>query len=337
MAGVNHTIKLSITNKSYYFLSLVVVFLLSFYPLTMGVRILVAYIHQGYIDAADYPKYVIPYTPIAIALMVSVALLPIVIRFCKKFALLVVSILSVGLFLASEILFENITVFSAKEGAVDIGSWQAAMCIATPEVMQTIAYKETIGQLLAERYSPVFKVHFYLIAILIVLAVIGIVYGFGKMIRDKNYYKKNLFIIQTVAASIFIGLCIFACFTAFYRTGELSLSALSSWLMSVFFVVFGVNAGIYSGNLLYLKKPLLSQLTPILIAAAVTFVMYIGELVLMGGVLFKFGSGFLFEPIGVCPLAPIDFTVIALSGMITYFILLMVRQRSIVADAEQAR
>jgi len=313
--------KIFITSKIYHFLSLGIVFLLSFYPLIMGAQLLIAYIRDGYVNVANYPKYVIPYTPIAIALILSVALLPLTVKLCKKFALLALSIFGTGIFLLSEILFEQVTVFSVKEGFANVGSWQSYVCIATPEVIGAIEYKETIGQALVSRYNPIFKVHFYLIAILIVLAVIGVIFGFGKMIRDKNYDKKKPLIIQTVAVSVYIGLCVFACFTAFYRTGELNISALSSWLMSIFFIVFGLTAGVYSGSLLYFKKPLISRLIPAVIAAVTTFIMYIGELVLMGGVLFKFGNGFMFDPLGACPFAPIDLLVIALSGAITHLIL----------------
>ena len=319
--------KRTITYKNFYFLSIGTVLLFSIYPLMMGIQILTAYTRNGYVNAEDYPKYVIPYTPVAIALIITTVLFPLAFRLCKKFALPVLSALGTGLFLLTEILFENITVFSMKEGAADVGSWQALLCIATPQVMQTIEYKETIGQALSERYSPIFKAHFYLIAILMVLAVIGVVYGFSKMIRDNLYTKLKPLIVQTAAVSIFIGLCILACFTSFYRTGELNISALSSWLMSVFFIVFGLTAGVYAGSLLYFKKPVMSRLIPALIAAATTFIMYIGELVLMDGVLFKFGSGFLFEPIGTCPFALIDFIVIILAGLITYLILFLIRKK----------
>lgn len=317
-----------ITNKNFYFLSVGAVILLSFYPLMMGVQILTAYIRDGHINAEDYPKYVIPYTPIAIALIITTLLFPLAFRFCKNYVLPVISALGVGLFLLSEILFEKVTVFSVRDGIADVGSWQAYICVATPEVMETIEYKETIGQSLVERYSPAFKVHFYLIAILIVLAVIGVVYGFSKMIRENNDKKKIPLITQAVAVIVFIGLCILACFTSFYRTGELNISALSGWLMSIFFIVFGLTAGIYAGTLLYFKKPIASRVIPAMIASATTFIMYIGELVLMGGVLFKFGSGFIFEPIGFCPFALIDFFVIALAGIITYLILFLIRQKS---------
>lgn len=324
---VNGMKKGSVTNRGFYFLSLGIILPVCIYPILMGVQIVAAYISQGYVNAADYPKYVIPYTPIAIALIISVALLPLAVKLCKKFALLATSTLGVGLFLLFETLFEQVTVFSMNEGLGDVGSWQMYLCVVTPEVMQSIEYTQKIGASLSARYSPAFKVHFYLIAILIVLAVIGVVYGFSKMIRDKDFSKKKPLIAQTAAVTVFIGLCILACFTSFYRTGELNISVLSSWLMSIFFVAFGLTAGVYSGSLLYFKKPVLSRLIPALIAAVTTLAMYIGELVLMGGVLFKFGSGFIFEPIGICPFAPIDFLVIVLSGILTYMILFVIRQR----------
>jgi len=318
--------KLATTNKSYDFLSLCVMLLLCFYPLLMGVQVLAASIRVGYVNALDYPKYVIPYTPIALALVLSVMLLPLAVRLCKRFTLPVVSGLGVGLFLGFEALFEQVTVFSLREGTADLGSWQAYLCYVTPEAMETIEYRETVGEALAMRYSAAFKVHFYLIAILIVLAVIGVVYGFGKMVRDRNFDKKKPLVIQTAAVGMFVCLCILACFTAFYRTGELNISALSSWLMSVFFIVFGLTAGVYSGSLMYFKKPLFSRIIPAFIAAATTLVMYIGELVLMGGVLFVFGEGFIFTPLGACPVAPVDLFVIALSGVVTYLTLFAIRK-----------
>ncbi|MCL2670694.1 MAG: hypothetical protein FWF10_01485 [Clostridiales bacterium] len=313
------------TSKQFYFLSLGSILLLCFYPLWMGVQILSAYIRDGYVHATDYPKYVIPYTPIAIALILAVALLPLAVKLCKRLALPVISVFGVGMFLLTEMLFEQVTVFSLQEGAANIGSFQAFLCIATPQVMQTIEFRETIGEALAARYSPVFKLHFYLIAILIVLAVIGVVHGFGKMIREQNYEKRKPLLLQSAAVTAFIGLCIFACFTAFYRTGEITVAPVSAWLMGIFFIVFGLTAGVYTGSLLYFKKPLFSRALPALVAAATTILMYIGELVMMGGELFRFGSGPFFASIGACAFAPMDWVVVLLSGVITYLLLFLVR------------
>ena len=326
--------KNNIRENRYYLGSFIVVVLLAFYPLLMGGQVFAAYITEGYVNAANYPKYVIPYTPIAISLILSVAFLPLAVKACKGLALPALSAMGVGLFLLAETLFEQITVFSVQEGLATVGSWQAYLCIATPEVIRTIEYKETIGAALATRYSPLFKVHFYLISILIVLSVIGVVYGFGKMIRDGSSERKKPLIMQTISSAIFIGLCVLACFTAFYRTGELNISVLSSWLMSVFFIMFGLTAGLYAGGLLYFHKPAIARLIPALIATATTIAMYVGELVLMGGVLFTFGSGIVFTPISAnIPFALIDLFVMAMSGILTYGILFAVRRLAVVSNS----
>jgi hypothetical protein len=82
--------------------------------------------------------------------------------------------------------------------------------------------------------------------------------------------------------------------------------------------VFGVTFGVYFGCLFYGKKKSLSIVTPTIIAAIITVIMYIGELILMGWVLFKFGSGFIFEPLGTTPFALVDIIVILGSAIITY-------------------
>jgi len=332
-----------------YFLSLGAILLLSAYPLWMGVKILSAYFRDGYITAADYPKYVIPYTPIAIALLLCAALLPLALKYAKRFALLIISVLGVGVFLLAETGFERVLVFDTEtvyetrivEPDVELPNvyfWQTTACYISPEMRQAIEeaerrQREPVTEVvevekvtmeeLAARYSPAFKVHFYLIAILIVLAVLSVIYGFAKMDRKR---MKPL-ILQASAVAVFIGLCVLACFTAFYRTGALRISAISSLLMCLFFIVFGVTAGAYTGGLLYSRKPAVSRLLPALIAAATAAMMYIGELILLGGILYRFGDGFFFGPVGACPLAPVDFAVIALSGAITYALLFLIRRK----------
>jgi hypothetical protein len=302
-----------------------IILLGSVYPIYMGVKVLSTFIRDGQIDVSEYPKYIIPYTPVCVAVILAAALVPFAVKYLKRFSLPVLSLLGTGVFLLCEILFEQITVFDGTKTG-DIANWQAFMCYISPEAIRA-ANPMTIGEELAARYSPVFKLHFYLIAILIVLAVIGIVHGFYRMCQSGQFDKRRPLIIQTISATSYIGLCIFACFTAFYRTGDIHISALSSWLMSVFFIIFGVTAGSYAGGLLFGKKPLFSRWIPAIIAGLTTIAMYIGELVLMGGILFKFGEGFFFEPLGVFPLALIDLFVIALSGCITYLILFLIRKR----------
>lgn len=302
-----------------YLTSFSIILLASVYPVYMGVQVVSAFVRDGQIDVAAYPKYIIPYTPICLAVILSVAALPLAVRFLKRWSLPVLSIVGTGMFLLSEILFEQVTVFDGSK-AGDIASWQAFMCFISPQAIRA-ATLTTIGQELTARYSPVFKLHFYLIAILIVLAVIGVVHGFYKMHLAGNADRRRPLIIQTAFTAVFVSLCVFACFTAFYRTGEIIISARSSWLMSAFFIVFGVTAGSYAGGLLYGKKPLFSRWIPALTASLTTILMYIGELLLMDGVLFRFGSGFFFDPLGSLPFAPADMGVILLSGIITWLLM----------------
>jgi len=117
---------------------------------------------------------------------------------------------------------------------------------------------------------------------------------------------------------LFISLCIFACFTAFYRNGTLHISSLSALLMSGFFTIFGITVGIYTGSLFYGKSPLFSKTIPALSASLTTLLMYMGELVLMDGVLFIYGQGFFYESLETIPFSPADPVIILGSGAITY-------------------
>lgn len=300
--------------KKFYLFSLSVVALASVYPIHMGVVTLGRYLQNGFIDVADYPKYIIPYTPISIALIISTALMPLIFKLFKRYTLLVVSFIGTVLFLASELGFEQIKVI---EGYVEmpLESWQLSLCMATPEVLRSI------GEPIYAANNPAFKIHFYIIAIVIILAVLNVIYGFSKMFREQNFDKKRPLIAQAISASLFIGLCILACFTAFYRNGTINISTLSAILMSIFFIVFGITVGIYCGSIFYGKSKLFSKIIPAITASLTTLIMYIGELVLMGGTLFKYGNGFFFEPIAAIPFSLVDIIIILVSGVITYIIM----------------
>ena len=49
-------------------------------------------------------------------------------------------------------------------------------------------------------------------------------------------------------------------------------------------------------------------------------VMYIGEMLLLSGNLYRFGSGWFFDGLGVLVLAPADILVILVSGAVTWWI-----------------
>ena len=309
-----------ISTRKVYMLSLGAVLLASVYPLYMGVVLLVSYVQHGGIDMADYPRYIIPYTPICISLIVCVVLLPLVFRLCKNYALLIVSIMGVGLFLGAEMLFEQVVVFTDYSSKLNIVTWQLLSCFQTPRA------ESSLWDSLSLKYDPAFRVHFYAIALLIVVTVIGVIYGFYKMAYTQNHERKRPLIAQLVSVVVFVGLCILACFTAFFRTGEINLSPLSAFLMIVFFLIFGITAGVYTGTWLHGKRKCLSIVIPSVVAMAFTVVMYIGEMVMLGWNLFRYGRElFIFSPLGSCPLAPIDLVVILLSGAITYAICSMLR------------
>ena len=306
---------MSSTYRKFYLLSLTGMVAASAYPIYMGIVTIKDYIRNGSIDVADYQKYIIPYTPICIALITSIALAPVIARLFKRYSLFAASIFGTGMFFAGEIFFENMIVMDGMTKA-NIESWQMFSCLATPEVLRSV------GNPLVKEYSPAFKIHFYIIAVVIILAVLNVVYGFLKMILENHFTRKKPLIAQAVSAAIFIGLCILACFTAFFRNGTIRVSSLSATLMSLFFIAFGVTAGVFVGSFFFGRKMRrLALLVPAGVSILTTIVMYIGELILTSGVLFKFGNGVVFEPIGALPFAAVDLLVICLSGGMTYWIM----------------
>lgn len=300
----------------FYLLSIFAILLDASYPVYMGGVILAAYFKQGYVAAADYPKYIIPYAPISIALIMVVLLMPVIYRQFKKHGLLAASILGTAVFALTELGFERIPVLENPTSLkLPLESWQYSLCVATPEVLRSI------GQPPYAQNNPAFKLHFYLIALVIIQTVINVLWGLTKMIKKQDFTRKRPLIAQLVCTSVFLGLCILACFTAFYRNGTLNISPLSAVLMGTFFVVFGVTFGTYLGSIFYGRKGVLSVNLPALSAMATTLMMYVGELILMDGKLFILGKGSLFRPLRGIPLAVIDFIIITLSGVITYFIM----------------
>lgn len=300
--------------KGFYLLSLISIVTVSAYPLYMGAATLSNFLKKGYINTAEYPKYIIPYTPICVALIVSISLMPLIFRLFKRYALAVASLLAILIFFTTEAGFENIRVIEGNM-EMPLQSWQLSLCMATPEVLRSI------GKPIYAEGNPAFKIHFYIIAVIIILAVLNTIYGISKMLMEQDFSKKRPLIIQAVSVALFISLCIFACFTAFYRNGTISISPLSAMLMSLFFIIFGITAGAYCGSMFSGRSRKLSVFLPAAIASLTTLVMYIGELVLMGGVLFRYGSGPMFEPVPPLPFSFVDIAIIIFSGIVTYFIM----------------
>ncbi len=110
-------------NKKYYYLTLIGIMSASYYPIYMGVLAITDYLRKGSIDVANYPKYIIPYTPICFALIIATAFMPVILKFFKRFALPMISLLGVGVFLIGEILLENMVIMTSVS-VVKLESWQ---------------------------------------------------------------------------------------------------------------------------------------------------------------------------------------------------------------------
>lgn len=316
------------TFRKYYLFSLLGVLLASCYPIYMGISVIVDMIRYGTVYAENYPKYIIPYTPIALALLVCVALIPVALKYFKKHALLFGTVISTVLFFVFEFILERaVTVTRTVTGIFStLEDWQMFMCYVPLNSFEERTWTEV--DVLMGEYSPAFKLHFYIISIVLIISILNCFYGFAKMIHTGDKSRRKSLVIQSVASGAFLGMCIWACFTAFYRNGDIQVSALSAVLMSVFFVLFGVTVGIYIESFTLNKKPLLSVWLPSVSAAVVTLVMYIGEMILLSGHLYRFGEGFFFAGIPGIVLAPVDIVVTLGSGVMTAIIASFVRNKN---------
>ncbi len=316
------------TFRKYYLFSLLGVLLASCYPIYMGISVIVDMIRYGTVYAENYPKYIIPYTPIALALLVCVALIPVALKYFEKYALLFGTVISTVLFFVFEFILERaVTVTRTVTGIFStLEDWQMFMCYVPPNSFDERTWTEV--DVLMGEYSPAFKLHFYIISIVLIISILNCFYGFAKMIHTGDKSRRKSLVIQSVASGAFLGMCIWACFTAFYRNGDIQVSALSAALMSVFFVLLGVTVGIYIESFTLNKKPLLSVWLPSVSAAVVTLVMYIGEMILLSGHLYRFGDGFFFAGIPGIVLAPVDIVVILGSGVMTAIIASFVRNKN---------
>lgn len=315
--------------RTYYLLSCIGVLIASYYPLSMGIRVITDMIVDGTVLKENYPKYIIPYTPISIAIIVGVILMPLCMKLFRRFALGGGAVSATGVFFALELLFERNVVVTTAETVTRLEDWQMYMCYTPPggwgETVTT--YKtQTPVEILMGEYSPAFKLHFYVISVILILTILNCIYGFGQMIRTGEKKRRAALILQSVSSALFLGLCILACFTAFWRDGSLEVSGLSASLMTAFFIVFGMCGGLLVGSFLLGRRRLASVIIPAVVSSALTLVMYIGEMILLGGNLYILGSGGLFESLPAVILSAFDILVILLSGVLTGWIFALINR-----------
>ena len=197
------------------------------------------------------------------------------------------------------------------------------MCYIPPEGWgETVTtYKtQTAVDILMGDYNPAFKMHFYIISIVLIITILNCLYGFGQMIKSGEYKRLKSLVVQSACSITFLGLCILACFTAFWRDGSIQVSPLSAALMTIFFVLLGITVGVFVGSLLLGKGKLVSIWIPSIVASAMTFLMYLGEMFLLNGHLYSFGTGFVFESIPGIVLAPMDIIIVFASGLTNFII-----------------
>ena len=304
----------------YYLLACVMLLLLSFYPLWMGVQVVGDMLTDGMVMKENYPKYIIPYTPISVAVFMGALLMPLCMKLLKRHALLGGSAYALTAFFGLEWLFEKKVVVATAETVTVLEDWQMYMCYQPPGGWgtETTTYKtQTAVDILMGNYSPAFKLHFYVISVVLILAILNCVYGFAQVVRTGDKKRMKSLIMQSVSTGVFLGLCILACFTAFWRDGSIQVSPLSATLMAVFFILLGVTVGVYVGSFLLGKQKCLSVWLPAAVASAMTLLMYVGELILLNGHLYRFGTGFFFNGLPGIVLAPMDVLIVVAAGGVT--------------------
>jgi len=315
----------SLSFKRYWCWSLIGVVIASAYPFWMGIRVVADMLTDGMVYQEHYPKYIIPYTPICVAILVGVLLMPMLLKRLQNKALIGAGAAAIAVFFAAELLLERQVIVTGEETVATLEDWQMFMCYVPVE---TIYKTQTAVEILMGDYHPGFKLHFYMIAVVLILAILNTLYGFGYMANSGNRTRVSSLVLQAVCGGLFLGLCILACFTAFWRDGTLKVSPISAVLMIVFFVLLGVTFGVFAGSFLLGKRRVYSVGIPAVLAGGITLLMYIGERILLNGHVYQMGEGIVFDSLPGIALAPIDLMVILTSALVTALLFFVLNRKA---------
>ncbi len=313
--------------KRFYFGTLAILLVLSAYPLINGIRIMFLYLVNGVIEIDQYVRYVIPYAAMCFALLVFAALQPVWPKIFKKSTLALSTAVTLLLFVLAEVFFENmkintngLTPIKGFHPAPRVDMWQAFSCFISPDAVRAMRRQAQVQQdgFYYVAGDSTYKIHYYLVCFVIILILCGLIYGLGKMVRDKNKAAGIPLALQGASAAILVGLCIFANMTGFFRDTSPVQNLTASILTCLFFIVLGAAAGIYAGSFLLRKSKPLALGLPALLSGAVCVLMYVGEAAMMEGNLYRFGTGWFFTGISGISLAAVDLLVILLAAAVTY-------------------
>ena len=153
------------TFRKFYLFACIGLLILSFYPLWMGAQVITDMIVDGTVMKENYPKYIIPYTPISIAVLIGTLTMPLFIMLNRRFALVGGTAAALAAFSVLEALFEQKVVVTSVEMVTKLEHWQMFMC-ATFGVRETYRTQSAIDILIGN-YNPAFKLHFYMISCIV--------------------------------------------------------------------------------------------------------------------------------------------------------------------------
>ncbi len=328
------------TYRRYYVLLLAVLAALSAYPLTNGVRMLALSLANGVIRPEEYARYVIPYGPMCLALLVFAALQPVWPKLFGKRTLLWSTLVTLAVFVPVELFLESLPVapgdtlplFAAAGGGhppVTISVWQSALCMISPGVVQAAALRGAAFAGPDGFYYVVgnaaFKIHYYFISFVLIAMICGVVHDLGRMARQPDAALRRPLVLRLAATATLTALCIFANTTGFFRDNSPIQTPAASVLTCLFFVALGVSAGVYAGSFLLKRNRLAGLALPVALSLAAGIVMYTGEAVMMFGTLYRFGTGWFFTGLPGVPVAPVDVLVVLLAGAATWAVLMAAR------------